>query len=430
MKNTKTVFWIIIATLATPTLTWARDWPQWRGPFFNGSTDETNLPASWGETENIAWISPLPGPGGATPVICNGRVFVSSMVGRGPEFVALCFDAKDGKKLWEKSIGSDSRRFPRNNMASPSPVTDGESVFFLYGSGHLIGVDYEGRELWSRNIETDYGNLALKFGYGSSPLLLNGRLFIVVIRRNEPYRPPDADKPLESYLMALDPKTGKTLWKQQRPTDAFDEGMETYSTPIPFVSDGKTEILNTGADYITANDPETGKELWRFEYWTRKVRDSRVIPSLVTGAGLIFGCRHKHGGVFAIEPGKSARIVWEFDSPVPDCSTPLFYNGRLYILDGIKHGKVVTCLDPKTGRQFWQGKIGGRGPWRASLTGADGKLYCINETGEIVVLAAGGDEFKVLFETKTDETPIQSSIAVANGHLFIRTAENLHCIGK
>jgi len=405
MKNTKTVLWIILAALAIPTLAWARDWPQWRGPFFNGSTDETNLPDSWAEDENIAWISPLPGPSGATPVICNGRVFISSMVGRGPEFVALCFDAKNGKKLWEKSIGADSRRFPRNNMASPSPVTDGESVFFLYGSGHLIGFDYEGRELWSRNIETDYGNLALKFGYGSSPLLLNGRLFIVVIRRNEPYRPPDADKPLDSYLMALDPETGKTLWKQQRPTDAFDEGMETYSTPIPFVRNGKTEILNTGADYITANDPETGKELWRFEYWTRKVRDTRVIPSLVTGEGLIFGSRHKHGGVFAIEPGKSARIVWEFDSPVPDCSTPLFYNGRLYILDGIKHGKVVTCLDPKTGRPFWQGKIGGRGPWRASLTGADGKLYCINETGEIVVLAAGGDEFKILFETKTDETP-------------------------
>lgn len=422
--------WIIAVTLIISATTLGMDWPQWRGPFFNGSTDETNLPDSWSESENVAWTSPLPGVSGATPVVCNGRVFVSSMVERGPEFVALCFDVKDGKKLWEKTIGSDSRRFPRNNMASPSPVTDGKSVFFLYGSGHLVGFDYDGRELWSRNIETDYGNLALKFGYGSSPLLLNGRLFIVVIRRNEPYRLPDADKPLDSYLMALDPKTGKTLWKQQRPTDAFDEGMETYSTPIPFVRDGKTEILNTGADYITANDPEMGKELWRFEYWTKKVRDSRVIPSLVTGAGLIFGSRHKHGGIFALEPGKSARIVWEFDSPVPDCSTPLYYDGRLYVLDGIKHGKVVTCLDPKSGRQFWQGKIGGRGPWRASLTGADGKLYCINETGEIMVLAAGGDEFKILFETKTDETPIQSSIAVANGRLFIRTAKNLHCIGQ
>ncbi|MHC4432353.1 MAG: outer membrane protein assembly factor BamB family protein [Planctomycetota bacterium] len=408
----------------------ATDWPQWRGPFFNGSTDETGLADSWGKTENVVWVSPLPGVGGATPVICNGRVFVSSMVGRGPDFVALCFDARDGKKVWERPIGSDARRFPRNNMASPSPVTDGKSVFFLYGSGHLVGFDYEGTELWSRNIETDYGNLALKFGYGSSPLLLDGRLFIVAIRRNEPYRAPKADGPLDSYLMALDPKTGKTLWKQRRTTDAFDEGMETYSTPVPFVRNGKTEILNTGADFVTAHDPETGKELWRFEYWKPKVRDSRVIPSLVTGDGLIFGARHKHNGVFALSPGSPPRIVWEFEAPVPDCSTPLYYGGRLYVLDGIKNGKVVTCLDPKTGRQFWQGVIGGRGPWRASLTGADGKLYCINETGEVAVLAAGGDQFNIIFETKIDEAPIQSSIAVADGRLFIRTAKNLHCIGK
>lgn len=430
MKRKRIIFDAIIIALATCASVRAADWPQWRGPFFNGSTDETNLPDSWGEDENVVWVSPLPGVSGATPVICNGRVFVTSMVGQGPEFVALCFDARDGRRLWEKPIGSDARRFPRNNMASPSPVTDGESVFFLYGRGHLVGFDYDGRRLWSRNIETEYGNLALKFGYGSSPLLYAGKLFILVVRRNMPYRPPEADGPLDSYLMAIDPRTGKTLWKQQRPTNAFDEGMETYSTPIPFVRNGKTEILSTGADFVTANDPETGRELWRFEYWTQKVRDSRVIPSLVAGDGLIFGSKHKHGGVFALQPGNPGRIVWEFDEPVPDCSTPLYYKGRLYVLDGIKNGKVVTCLDPKTGRQFWQGTIGGRGPWRASLTGADDKLYCINETGEIIVLAAGGGEFKIIFQTKTDEIPIQSSIAVADGRLFIRTARNLHCIGK
>ncbi|UCC97559.1 MAG: PQQ-like beta-propeller repeat protein [Phycisphaerales bacterium] len=428
---------VIITILILSASVQATDWPQWRGPFFNGSTDENNLPQSWSETENVAWISPLPGPSGATPVICGGRVFVSSMVEKGPDFVALCFEAKDGKKLWEKHVGSDTRRFPRNNMASPSPVTDGKHVFFLYASGDLVCVDYEGNELWSRNIEAEYGNLCLQFGYGSSPLLYNDKLFVLVVRRNKPYPQGRAkeDGPLDSFLMAVDPKNGKTLWKQQRPTNAFDEGMETYSTPIPFDRDGRTEILNTGADFVTAHDPECGAELWRFEYWTRKVRDSRIIPSLVTGDGLIFGTRHKRGGVFALEPagpGNSpeARIVWEFAGPAPDCSTPLFYQGRLYVLDGIKGDKVVTCLDPRTARPFWQGGLGGRGPWRASLTAGDGKLYCINETGEIVVLAAGGDEFRILFEAKIDETPIQSSIAIADGHLFIRTAKNLHCIGK
>jgi len=437
MTRRKTHLWVIITLLTVCTHAGATDWPQWRGPFFNGSTDEKNLPASWSWSEDVAWVSPLPGPSGATAVICKGRVFVTSMVEKGPDFVALCFDAASGKKLWEKHIGSDSRRFPRNNMASPSPVTDGKSVFFLYASGDLVGFDYEGNQLWSRNIETEYGNLALQFGYSSSPVLYEGRLFILVLRRDRPYPQGQAKDsgPYDSFLMAVDPQTGKTIWKQQRPTNAFDEGRETYSTSIPFVYNGRTEILNTGGDFVTAHDPETGTELWRFEYWTRKVRDSRIIPSLVTGDNLIFGTRHKHGAVFALRPGSDkdpsqAAIVWEFDGPAPDCTTPLYYQGRLYVLDGMTHGKVVTCLDPKTGRQFWQGTLGGQGPWRASLTGADDKLYCINETGEIVVLAAGGDQFKILFETKTDETPIQSSISVADGHLFIRTAKNLHCIGK
>ncbi|MBN2316071.1 MAG: PQQ-like beta-propeller repeat protein [Sedimentisphaerales bacterium] len=425
----------VVVVLAISASIRAADWPQWRGPFFNGSTDEKNLPASWSENENIAWVAPLPGPSGSTPIICKGRIFVSSMVAKGPDFVALCLNAKDGKKLWEKQIGSDSRRFPRNNLVSPSPVTEGQNVFFLYGTGDLIGFDVEGNQLWKRNIEVEFGNLAIQFGYSNSPFLYDGTLYITVIRRDRHYRRPEAPEPLDSFILALNPQTGQTLWKQPRPTNAFDEGMETYSTPVPFVRNGKTELLNTGADFITANDPRTGKELWRFEYHTQKIRDSRIIPSLVTGDGLIFGTRHKSGGTFALKPpgsdnGSEARIVWEFDGPSPDCSTPLFYQGRLYVLQGNKRPKVVTCLEPKTGRRIWQGDLGGRGPWRASLTGADGKLYCINETGEIVVLAAGGDEFKILFETKTDETPIQSSISVADGHLFIRTAENLYCIGK
>jgi outer membrane protein assembly factor BamB len=437
MKRTKISLCAIITILAISTSIQATDWPQWRGPFFNGSTDETNLPDSWDWTENVTWVSPLPGPSGATAIISNGKVFVTSMVDNGPDFVALCFDEKDGKKLWERQIGSDSRRFGNNNMASPSPATDGKYVFFLYASGDLICFDYEGIRVWSRNIETEYGNLALQFGYSSSPMLYGDKLFILVLRRDKPYPQGRANDngPYDSFLMALDPKTGKNIWKQERPTNAFDEGRETYSTPIPFVYNGRTEILNTGGDFVTAHDAETGKELWRIEYWTRKVRDSRIIPSLVTGDGLIFGTRHKHGKVFALKTGNTENssephIVWEFDGPTPDCSTPLFYQDRLYILDGMTHGKVVTCLDPKTGHQFWQGKIGGRGPWRASLTGADGKLYCINETGEIVVLAAGGDEFKLLFETKIDEGPIKSSISIANGRLFIRTAKNLYCIDK
>ena len=411
----------------------AADWPQWRGPFFNGSTDEKDVPVSWSTTEGMAWVAPLPGPSGATPVISNGRVFVTSMVKGTGDFVAMCLDAGTGKVLWQKSVGSDPRKFPRNTMTSPSPAADGSSVFFLYADGTLVGFDFEGKELWRRGIEKEFGNLALQFGYSNSPLLYDGKLFVTVIRRNKPYRDPPAAEPLDSFLLAIDPKTGRDLWKQQRTTNAFDEGMETYSTPVPLVRDGKTELLLTGGDFITAHDPATGRELWRFEYWKEKIRDSRVIPSLVTGEGLIFGSRHKHEPVFALEPpareGEQARILWEFGEAAPDASTPLFYDGRLYVFDGLKR-RTVTCLDPRTGTTFWQGKVAGRGPWWSSPMAADGKLYLISEGGDIVVLQAGGEEFKILFETQIAEGAIQSSIAIANGRLFIRTAQNLYCVGK
>jgi outer membrane protein assembly factor BamB len=428
MKDTRNLLSVTVIILVFTTQNFATDWPQWRGPFFNGSTNEKDLPSTWSQTENIAWVSPLPGPGGATPVVSNGKVFVSSMVKDTSNFVALCFDAETGKQLWRREVGSNPRNFPRNTAASPSPVADGKNVFFMYGSGDLAGFDFEGNKLWSRNIENDYGKLSVQFGYSSSPLLYNDKLFIPVIRRTRE----QGGNPLESFIMALDPKTGDTLWKQPRETNAHSESMEAYTTPIPMLRNGKLQVLNTGADFITANDPDTGAELWRFEYFKRKVRDSRIVPSLVTDNNLIFGTQYKNRGVFALQPPDSknaCKMLWEFDKVAPDVCTPLLYQGRLYVLDG-KQSKVVTCLDPNTAKQFWQGKINGRGPWRASLTAGDEKLYCINETGEVVVLKAGGDEFNIIFETKIDEEPIQSSIAIANGHLFIRTAENLYCIGK
>ena len=429
MKDTISSF--LLAVVLTITLTstnLATDWPQWRGPFFNGSSDEKDLPLSWSRTENIKWISPLPGPSGATPVISNGKVFVSSMVKDTSDFVALCFDAETGKQLWSREIGSNQRNFRRNTAASPSPVANGKNVFFMYGSGDLAGFDFEGNKLWARNIENDYGKLSVQFGYSSSPLLFNDKLFIPVIRRASEQN----DNPLESFIMALDSKTGETLWKQPRQTNAYSESMEAYTTPIPMIRNEKLQILNTGADFITANDPDTGEELWRFEYRRSKVRDSRIVPSLVTDNNLIFGTQYKNKGIFALQPPDSnstGKILWEFDEAAPDVCTPLLYQNKLYVLDG-KQSKLVTCLDPNTANKFWQGKIEGRGPWRASLTAGDGKLYCINETGEVVVLKAGGEKFEIIFETKIEEAPIQSSIAIANGHLFIRTAENLYCIVK
>ena len=412
----------------------AGDWPHWRGPFLNGSSEEKDLPGSWSKTENVVWVSRLPGPSGATPVISKGKVFVSSTKRDSDELLALCFDAKSGRELWRKKLGASSRKVPRNNMATPSPVTDGERVYFMYGSGELAGLDSEGNILWQRNIEAEYGNISIKYGYSSSPLLYDGKLYILIQRRHTAYRSPES-RTLDAFILAIDPKTGKNIWKQPRKTDALDESLDSYSSPLFYQDSGRVEIVVIGGDYVTGNDPVTGKELWRYGYAEQKSERWRNVSSVVMGEGLIFGVRPRGGnGLFALKSGGEGtlngdQVAWAFDGPTPDACTPLYYKGNLYILDG-KRGRVLTCLDAKTGRQKWQGKLGGNGPWYASVTAADDKLYCISEAGEAVVLAAGDEEFKILSRIDMGNKPVQASIAIAEGRLYIRTASKLSCVGN
>ena len=425
---------VLIIILSLTVAATARDWPRWRGPFMNGATDEKNLPDNWTKTENVKWVCPLPGSGSATPIICNGMVFISSTDSQSKDLLALCIDEKTGKEIWKVKLGTAQRDWPRNNMASPSAVTDGKHVYFLFGNGDLAGLTYAGDILWKRNIEEEYGNLACMFGYSSSPLLYKDRLFVLVLRRHTPYRPPESEKPLNSFFLALDKMTGATVWQHQRNTDAQDESMETYSTPIVRHSKGRDEIIIFGSDHITAHDPETGREIWRYGYSPTKHPDWRTVPTPVAAEGLIFAARPKNNGLFALKTLgtgtlKENSVVWSFEKFTPDCSTPLFYGGLLYVLDEI-HGRTLTCLDPLTGVQKWQGRLETKSPCRASLTAADGKLYCIDEGGEAVVLAAGPTEFKVISRIEMGESPIQSSIAIANERLYIRTAQNLYCLDK
>ena len=409
----------------------AEDWPQWRGPAFNGSTTESGLPTAWSKTENVAWVTPLPGLSGATPIVFGDRVFVTSVDAQYNDLLAICLDRTDGKVLWKKKTGKD-RSVARNNMASPSPVTDGKSVFFYYGTGGLIAFDYEGKKLWEREIEKDHGPFSIMFGYSSSPLLFRGKLYIPVIQNKSAnaYRQTGWKQPLDSYLLAIDPQTGKDLWKQVRRTDAVGEAQEAYTTPIPYEGPGRRSILLTGADYFTVHDPDTGVETWRWGAWNpRKINHWRIVPSVVTAPGIALIGAPKHNTFFALrldDPEAKDPVAWTLPRPTPDASTPLYYGGRFYILDD--DARVMICVDAKTGEKKWQGSLGGDQVFRASPTGADGKIYCVNEGGRVVVLAAG-DEFKILGEVTMGEGFVRSSIVAAYGKLFIRTARNLYCIG-
>lgn len=425
----------ILGTLAA----WAPagDWPQWRGPRLNGSTDETNLPVEFSKTENIAWMTPLPGGSGATPIVIGERIFLVSAHRRTDDLIAMCISATDGKVLWEKTLSRGRIGDGRGEIAACSPVSDGKSVWFLFGSGLLTKTDLDGNILWQRDLVKDYGCLAIKFGYSASPLLHAGKLYLPLLRREKPYAySPGADVPYTGDLVSLvlchDAATGQKLWAQRRDTDAVDESRETYITPMPVEAAGRTEIIICGGQFVTAHDANSGKELWRWEYTKKREIWQRIVANPVVGFGLIFTCQANSQGVYALRPGGSGIIphdkyAWVWDANGSDVCTPLLYGENLYVLDGDK--KVMTCLAARTGKIKWSGQLEAKGPFRASPTGADGKIYCISEGGDYVVLAAG-DEFKELFRFSTKAQPCRSTIVATNGSLYLRIFGLLICVRK
>ncbi len=413
------------------------DWPQWRGPFWNGSTDETDLPATWSKSEKVLWVSRMPGSGSSTPIVWGDRVFLTSLDKAKDGCLALCVDANSGRVLWSRREAPYRRFLGGNDPVTPSAVTDGKLVVFLFGTGHLVAFDLEGNALWRRNLEEEFGPLVVKYGYSSSPALFRGRLYVQIMQNKNPraYGRKDTRKgPLDSWLLALDPATGRYLWKQKRNTDAGEEAPETYNTPMPYVyPDGRAEIIMVGGEYVTGHEAETGQELWRWEFSPHnRLVWQRTVPSAVPGDGLIYVVRPQHRPLYALKAGGKGRlddsyIAWRYSEATPDVVTPLLYRGRLYSMNDKL--RVMVCHDARTGRVVWKAKLGLGNVVRASPTGADSKVYVINRSGDVVVLEAG-DTFKVLSRIRMGEPPVHSTISIAHGKLFIRTARNLYCISK
>ena len=421
------------------TSAFAADWAHWRGPAFNGSSPETNLPVDFSPTNNVKWVVGLPGPSAAMPIVSGGRVFISSTDLKTKTLWALAFDRKTGGELWRREIGPGFAKDNRSDYASPSPVTDGTNVFFLYGNGMLAAFKAGGDPLWNLSLEKQYGPLNYQWTYGASATLFDGRLLVPVLHRNTSARggaasPTSAD----SYLLALNPSTGKELWRQLRTNNANAESQEAYTTPIPVEVNGVYQILIAGGDCITGHQASTGEELWRWGTWNpTRIGHWRLVTSPVSDGKLALAAAPKGAPIYAVKLGGKGNlsddaIAWKSEDRAisSDVSTPAFYRGKFYVLNSDR--KTIARLDPATGKADWIGQLDSRPKFESSPTVADGKLYFQNHEGEMFVVDAG-DEFKVLYRVPMGDAgdrDTRASVAVSDGNLFIRTASKLYCVGK
>ncbi|MBI1374450.1 MAG: PQQ-binding-like beta-propeller repeat protein [Phycisphaera sp.] len=426
--------------VVSATAVFAGDWSNWRGPEYNGATDATGLPATFSKTENVKWVVDLPGPSAATPIIHGDRVFISSATDpQTAKLLAMCFDRKTGKLLWSNQVGSGYQLDDKSNYASPSPVTDGKVVVFFYGNGALAGFDMDGKQLWARNLQEDYGDFTFQWTFSSSPTLYQGALYMQVLQRDQPVHGHGKDGQ-ESYLLKLDPMTGKTLIQHVRPSDAQMESRESYGTPIPYEGAGRKEIIIVGGDYLTGYDPDTLNELWRWGTWNPGHREQwwRHVPSTVIGDGVALVCAPKKAPVYAVKMGLKGDtsyedgLVWKSadkSTVTSDVPTPLFTGGKFFVLSDLT--KRLTRIAPKTGAVEWEIEMPGRYKWRSSPTYADSRIYCMNHHGDVVVIDP--ENGKILHEAAmgdNDDDNIRASVSIASGCLFVRTNSKLYCIGK
>jgi outer membrane protein assembly factor BamB len=397
------------------------NWPQWRGPQLNGVSGEKGLPITWTPTENIAWKLAMPSRSGATPIIWNDTIFLNVALQDGAGDIELwAVNKGTGAVQWKSPVASGNFRINKQNMSSPSPVTDGSGVWVLTGLGVLKAFDLKGKELWARDIQKDYGRFGLNWGYASSPLLYQDALFIPVLHGMK------TDEP--SYLLKIDKKTGKTIWKTERPTKAIQESPDAYTTPVLLQHGGAAAIVTSGGDIVTAHDPATGKEIWRVDGLNPDNNPNyRIIASPLVAGGLVIAPTRVKP-LLAIKAGgrgdvTTTHVAWRFERG-PDVPTPVSDGTLLYIVDD---RGIVHALDLKTGSIVYGPERLKPAIYSSSPVLADGKIYVTSEEGVTSVFKAG-PKFELLSQNVVDEYTL-STIAVSGGRLFLRTEKNLYAIG-
>lgn len=375
----------------------AENWPQFRGPRGDGTSLEDAIP-EW----RLQWKAPLPGPGHSSPIVWRDRIFLTafepnrsfwkSLFGYRGRLLVLCLDRATGKVRWKREVTTATieKVTSVNQPASPTPVTDGDSVFVYFGSHGLIAFDFAGNRLWDIKL----GPYPNHMGSASSPVLFRDHLLLNV----------ETDGP--AFLLAVDKHSGREIWRAPRRVRQMG-----YSSPLIW----KGKAVVAGHESVKAYDPSDGRELWAVGGLS-----TYVVPTPVADANYVFVTSSGPGGniIMAISP--DGQVAWRSNKGAAYVASPILVHGRLV---AINNGGVASCIDANSGKLLWQQRLRARGSYYASPIAVGGVLLAINEKGKVSVLRAG-KTFELL-RTHSVDGHVLASPAVSDGTVFIRSANSL-----
>lgn len=402
-----------------------QNWPQFRGPNASGVSEGAKLPATWDVAagRNVRWKTPVPGFGFSSPVVWDDRIFLTTAVdaeGGRRAWRLLALDKDTGKVVWERASVAASPKVGKHEKASfanSTPATDGKTVVAILGENELFAFDFAGKELWKHDLgPLDPGfarDPASHWGYGSSPVLHDGRVYVQV------------DRHANSYLAAFDAATGKPLWTAQR-----DE-LSSWATPVLIPTPKGAELVTSSPFFIRGYDPKTGEELWRYASGAPVKVSTPVLAGdlVIVGGGYprgqpLVALRAGGRGDISDKTGKASPFVaWRTDRGGPYVPSPLVYQDRLFFCTDA--GRVFS-YDAKTGQQVYRGEVAGN--FGASPVAGDGKIYLPSEEGDLYVIKAG-DRLEILATNSMDE-PLMATPAISGDTLFVRTRGHLYAIAE
>ncbi|MBM3993516.1 MAG: serine/threonine protein kinase [Planctomycetes bacterium] len=410
-------------------------WPQWRGPTGDSVAPGKGLPTKWSATDNVAWKTPIPGWGTSTPAIWKDAIFLTTQVDDRKLFF-LRIDAATGKVVWMREVGEGQPRrkgpvgvnrfHDEHNMASPSPVTDGQHVWVHFGNGDLACYDFAGNQIWAKNLAKEHGVYSIWWGHANSPVLVGDLLISVCMQ--------DTKGGGKNYLVAHEKLTGKQKWYAPREYGAKEEPADSYTTPLLYtprpMGEGpgvraRTELILFGANVVDGYDPSTGKRLWLCKPFT----GNRVISGPTLAGDTIYAVQGMKGPVFALKAGGSGdttadNVKWKYPAKAtPDAASPVYANGLVFLAN---NDGIATCLDAENGKELWKERLAAN--FRATPLVHDGKIYFFSKDAKAII-ALANREFKKISTNELGED-MMASPAAAHGSLFIRTRSHLYRIGN